>query len=185
MRIIAGKYARRQLMAPAGQGTRPTSDRAREAIFNILQHQDWGGRAVITGARVLDVCCGTGAMGLEALSRGAGSLWLMEQDKAALQATQLNIAALGVQAQCHILRGDARHPPQAPHGCDLIFIDPPYRQNLPEQIVPALQSQGWITPDALLVIETGALETVKLNDKIPLLMQRRYGAAMVSFFRMI
>lgn len=181
MRIIAGKYARRQLIAPAGQGTRPTSDRAREAIFNMLQHQDWG-RAAITGARVLDVCCGTGAMGLEALSRGAASLWLMEQDKAALQATQQNIAALGVQAQSHILRGDARHPPQAPHGCNLIFIDPPYRQNLPEQIVPALRSQGWIAPDALLVIETGAQETVNLNDEIVLLMQRRYGAAMVSFF---
>lgn len=182
MRIVGGKYARRNLVAPAGQATRPTSDRVREAIFNILHHHDWPHTdRIFTDAAVLDVCCGTGAMGLEALSRGARAVWLMDNAAPALQATKDNIAALGCDTQVHILRCDATRPPKAVQSCNLIFIDPPYRKNLPENIVPALRTAGWIAPTALLVIETAREEALPLPAGFQTILSRDYGGTTVHF----
>ncbi len=181
MRIIAGKYARRGLLAPEGLATRPTADRVREAVFNILQHQDWRDEAIV-GRTVLDACCGTGALALEAISRGAAAAWLLEQDAVALQVAKQNITALGAGGLCHLLRADACKPPPARAACDLLFLDPPYRKNLPAQIVPALQAQGWLAPDALLVIETARGEALSLPPEFALRQQRDYGAACVRFF---
>jgi 16S rRNA (guanine966-N2)-methyltransferase len=181
MRIIAGNFARRVLIAPEGYATRPTADRAREALFNILQHQDWG-REAVSGAKVLDVCCGTGALGLEALSRGAESLVLIEQDTAAFQIAKQNVTALGVQSLCQLLRVDARQPPSATVACDLIFLDPPYGKNLPAMIVPALLAAGWIAAGALLVIETARGEPLSLPPQFCPKIERIYGAACIRIF---
>ncbi len=181
MRIVGGTYARRQLIAPTGQATRPTSDRVREAIFNILHHHPWPVGAVLENAAVLDVCCGTGAMGLEAISRGARAAWFMDMAAPALQATQDNITALHCATQAQILRCDATKPPQATQPCGLIFIDPPYRQNLPAQIVPALRAAGWVAPGALLVIETARDEILVLPEAWQTALHRDYGATAVHF----
>lgn len=181
MRIVGGKYARRNLVAPPGRETRPTSDRVREAIFNILSHHPWPTGDVLDNAAVLDVCCGTGAMGLEALSRDAREAWFMDLAAPAIQTTQDNITALQCGAQAQILRCDATQPPQAAQPCGLIFIDPPYRRNLPAQIVPALMAAGWIAPGALLVIETARDEALQLPEGWQSALRRDYGATAVHF----
>ena len=184
MRVIAGRYARKQLVSPAGFLTRPTADRAREALFNILQHQDWG-RDVLTGAQVLDVCAGTGALGLEALSRGAAAVTFMESEAAAIAAIKQNIAALGVQSLCKILRGDAAAPPRAGQGYNLLFCDPPYHQGWPEKIILALIAQGWVAPDALLVLETARDEKPTLPPQFRPQLVRNYGVANIGFWRFV
>lgn len=181
MRIAAGKFARRALAVPDGVCTRPTAMRAREAIFNILQHHEWG-RPVPAGCNVLDACCGTGAMGLEALSRGALRAWLMEKDRSALQVARKNIGVLGVQTACSLIAGDAAHPPKASQPCDLVFCDPPYRKGLPDKMLPALLAAGWFAPHAVLVLETALGETPKVPPPLVLLLQRDYGVATVRFF---
>lgn len=181
MRIVGGKFARRNLVAPPGLATRPTSDRVREAIFNILCHHPWPVGDVLDNANVLDVCCGTGAMGLEALSRSAQGAWFMDMATPALQAAQDNIAALKCGAQAHVLRCDATKPPHAERPCGLIFIDPPYRKNLPAQIVPALIAAGWVAPGAVLVIETARDEVLVLPEGWQPALRRDYGATAVHF----
>lgn len=181
MRIAAGKFARRALAVPDGFSTRPTAMRTREAIFNILQHHEWG-RPVPAGCNVLDACSGTGAMAFEALSRGAIRAWLIEKERSALQIARRNIGMLGVQTSCSLIAGDAAHPPPAPKPCDLIFCDPPYRKALPDKIIPALHAAGWFAPFAVLVLETALGETVRLPPHLILMQQRDYGVATVRFF---
>ncbi len=155
MRIIAGKWRGRVLVAPAGEVTRPTAERVRQALFDRIMHAPWGGRGLIEGARVLDVFAGTGALGLEALSRGAAHATFMEQDRAALAALRANIASCGAEAT--VLAGDARQPPPG-EGCTIVFLDPPYGQDLVHPTVQALVSAGWIVPGALLIAEATATD---------------------------
>ena len=106
MRIVAGAWRGRKLIAPPGQGTRPTADRVRQALFDMLTHAPWGGRAVIEGATVLDAFAGTGALGLEALSRGSATACFIEHDAAALRALRANVAACGVERLVQVVEGD-------------------------------------------------------------------------------
>src|SRR6185312_2262664 len=129
MRIVAGAWRGRALIAPPGLETRPTADRVRQALFDILMHAPWCGRAVIEEARVLDVFAGTGAMGLEALSRGAASAVFVERSRAALAALRANIEACRVDDRCTILSVDALTIP-ARERADIVFLDPPYGQDL-------------------------------------------------------
>src|ERR1700742_3178042 len=103
MRIVAGAWRGRTLVAPSGTGTRPTADRVRQALFDMLMHAEWGGRSLIEGAVVLDVFAGTGALGLEALSRGAASAWFIEQDATALRALRANVAACEAKDRAKVL----------------------------------------------------------------------------------
>src|SRR5271167_1897168 len=149
MRIVAGVWRGRALRAPPGDTTRPTADRVRQALFDMLLHTPWGGRDAIEGARVLDVFAGTGALGLEALSRGAAFATFIEQDRAALAALRANIATLRAADRTAVLAGDAltvkalaaqalagKPPPAAPPTapgaapCTLVFLDPPYGADL-------------------------------------------------------
>jgi 16S rRNA (guanine966-N2)-methyltransferase len=156
MRIIAGTHRGRRLTAPAGQATRPTADRVRQALFDMLWHAPWAGRERIEGARVLDAFAGTGALGLEALSRGAAAASFLETDRAALAALRANIAACREEARCRVLPADATKPPRAATPCDLVFLDPPYREGLMEAALAALRAAGWIAPGALVCAEYGA-----------------------------
>src|SRR3984885_5248694 len=106
MRIVGGAWRGRTLVAPPGQGTRPTADRMRQALFDMLMHAEWGGRAAVEGAAVLDVFAGTGALGLEALSRGAASACFIESDGNALRALRANVAASGAGDRAQIVAGD-------------------------------------------------------------------------------
>jgi 16S rRNA (guanine966-N2)-methyltransferase len=182
MRIIAGKHRGRPLIAPVGEAVRPTSDRAREALFNILAHGTLAASGpAYAGARVLDGFAGTGAFGLEALSRGATSAVFIENSRAALAALRQNIAALGETARTQIVTGDATAPPRALAPCDLVFLDPPYREKLGGKALAALAAAGWLAPEALAIIEVAAKEPLETPPGFTVIDERRYGAARLVF----
>ena len=175
MRIVGGAWRGRRL-TPLGKGDaaahlRPTTDRVRESIFNLLlnAHGD-----PIDGARVLDVFAGTGALGLEALSRGATGATFIEQGRKAQAILRANIDLLGAEAQ--VISRDARRPgPGTAH--DLVFLDPPYGKGLGEAAVTALARTGWLAPDALLVWEEAAAPSL---PDLTVIDQRRYGETTVT-----
>jgi len=183
MRIIAGRWKGRALVAPPGLATRPTSDRARQAIFDQLWHAPWAGRDMLEGATVLDAFAGTGAMGLEALSRGAARVFFMEQDRAALAALRANIAACKAGDACRVIAGDVTAPPLAAAPCTLVFLDPPYGKGLVPRALAALQAKGWIAPGGLIIAETGRDEETVVPPGFEVLSTRDHGAARLSALR--
>ncbi|GIX09283.1 16S rRNA (guanine(966)-N(2))-methyltransferase RsmD [Elioraea sp.] len=154
MRVIAGAWRGKRLVAPAGERTRPTADRARQMVFDVLWHARWAGRGAIEGTRVLDAFAGSGAMGIEALSRGAAEAIFLETDTAALAAIRTNLRACRAEARGRVLRADATAPPPAPAPCGLVFLDPPYGGGLVPRALAALAAAGWVAPAALIVAET-------------------------------
>jgi 16S rRNA (guanine966-N2)-methyltransferase len=184
MRIVAGRHRGRRLLAPPGETVRPTSDRAREALFNILSHGRLTAEGFpFAGAAVLDVFAGTGALGLEALSRGAAEAAFIEQDRDALAALRRNIAALSEDAHSRIVPGDATRPPRAPSAYALAFLDPPYRSGLAAAALTALDAAGWLAPEALAVVELAAREHLPPPAGFSLVDERVYGAARLLFLR--
>jgi 16S rRNA (guanine966-N2)-methyltransferase len=184
MRIVAGRHRGRRLLAPPGEKVRPTSDRAREALFNILSHgQLAAGGIPFAGVAVLDAFAGTGALGLEALSRGAAEAAFIEQDREALATLRQNIAALGEDPHSRIVPGDATRPPRASLACELVFLDPPYRSGLAAAALTALDAAGWLAPESLVIIELAAREELTPPIGFSLLDERVYGAARLLFLR--
>lgn len=184
MRIVGGRFKGRALAAPEGRGTRPTSDRAREALFNVLAHAAWS--PGMEGRRVLDLFAGSGALGFEALSRGAAFALFVETDAAARGAIRDNIERLGLFGITRIHRRDATDLGAKPAGLgdpfDLVFLDPPYHKGLGEAALARLRGGGWITDDALIVFECGADEAPTVEG-FATLDAREYGAAKVLFLR--
>jgi 16S rRNA (guanine966-N2)-methyltransferase len=184
MRIVGGQFKGRPIAAPAGRDTRPTSDRAREAMFNILAHAPWS--PGIEGRRVLDLFAGSGALGLEAMSRGATFALFVETDAAARGVIRDNIEALGLFGTTRIHRRDATDLGLKPAGLggafDLVFLDPPYGKGLGEAALAQVGAGAWITNDALIVLEVGADETPALPT-FETLDTRDYGAAKVLFLK--
>jgi 16S rRNA (guanine966-N2)-methyltransferase len=178
MRIIAGQWRGRALQAPKGAAIRPTSDRAREALFDILEHGEPG----VQGARFLDLFCGTAAVGLEACSRGAADVLLIESDPEALQLAKANLARVGSPANVRIRASNAARLGAAPNPFDLVFLDPPYRSGL---ALPALEGlrRGWLAPRVRIVVELAAKDALELPDDFTLEQERRYGAAKFWFLR--
>ncbi len=205
MRIVAGRHRGRRLEAPAGMAVRPTADRTREAMFNILTQGKLPWRAPVgergaegqdapghdserrgnplAGARALDAFAGTGALGLEALSRGAAFVTFMENQAAALTACRNNIALLEETARSQALRCDVLRPPPAPAPCDLVLMDPPYNQGLAAPALAALEAAGWLAPGALAVVELMAKEPLALPEGFEALDERKYGKARLVFLR--
>jgi 16S rRNA (guanine966-N2)-methyltransferase len=184
MRIIGGSHRGRRLTAPPGAAVRPTSDRAREALFDILSHGAYAAAGLpFADNTVLDAFAGTGAFGLEALSRGAAEADFIENDREALVALRRNIAALGETARGRIIAGDATRPPRAPGPCGLAFLDPPYQSGLAAPALAALAAAGWLTADALAIIEIGAREAFAPPAGFAVVDERVYGAARLVFLR--
>jgi 16S rRNA (guanine966-N2)-methyltransferase len=160
MRIVGGRLRGRALAAPKSQAIRPTADRLREALFNILMHA-YGDP--ITGARVLDLFAGTGALGLEAVSRGAAFALFIDDGAEARALLRQNVEALGLAAVTKIFRRDATKLgpayPVAPFS--LMFLDPPYGKGLAERALDSAREGEWVTSDALFVVEEsiGAFKT--------------------------
>jgi 16S rRNA (guanine966-N2)-methyltransferase len=180
MRIVAGAWRGRALMAPPGQATRPTADRVRQALFDMLLHAPWGGRDVIEGARVLDGFAGTGAFGLEALSRGAAHATFMEQDRAALAAMRGNVAACRAGDRTTVLAVDVLAAPRG-EPCGMVFLDPPYGRDLVPRAIERLRAMGWVASGTLVVVETARDEV--LPELGTLLAERTHGAARVSVWK--
>ena len=179
MRIVAGAWRGHPLIAPPGTATRPTADRVRQALFDMLLHASWGGRETVEGVRALDVFAGTGAFGLEALSRGAAHATFIEHDRAALTALRANIAACRAQDRCTVLAIDALAVPPG-EAASLVFLDPPYRRDLVPRTVAGLLAVRRLARSALLIAETARDEPLPARD---LLAERVHGAARLSIWR--
>lgn len=181
MRIIGGAHRGRTLASvskgDAAAHLRPTADRVREALFNVLA----GGYGdPVTGAQVLDLFAGTGALGLEALSRGAARVSFIENGRKALFLLRQNIGICRAEEACRVLALDARKPganPGAPH--DLVFLDPPYGKGLGEVALAAALAGGWISDAALIVWEESV--PVAPPEGLRLIEERRYGDTMIRF----
>jgi 16S rRNA (guanine966-N2)-methyltransferase len=182
MRIIAGRHRGRTLVAPPGEATRPTAERVRQALFDMLWHAPWGGRTTLQDRLVLDAFAGTGALGLEALSRGALHCTFLETAKPALAALRANIAACGEDPRTAVLAADATRPPRARVPCGLVFLDPPYGQGLVGRALGALEAAGWIAPGALVIAETAQNEALDLPGYAPVA-ARSHGAASLHVLR--
>jgi 16S rRNA (guanine966-N2)-methyltransferase len=184
MRIIGGKFKGRTLAAPPGRDTRPTGDRAREGVFNILAHATWS--PGLEGRRVLDLFAGSGGLGLEAMSRGAAFALFVETDSAARGTIRDNIEALALFGTTRIHRRDATDLGAKPAGLgppfDLVFLDPPYAKGLGPRALAQLTPGGWIASGALAVFECGADESLE-TPGFETLDERGYGAAKVLFLR--
>lgn len=181
MRITAGTHRGRILKVPAGDAVRPTTDKVRQAIFNILSGYGYPLDAVI-----LDGFCGSGALGLEALSRGAAQAIFIEKQRDHLQHTQDNAAAMKVTGQCIFMLKDVTQigvRPAAVPPATLTFLDPPYRMDLLAPALTALAAGGWVAPAACLVCEHENQAIPVLTPDFLLLDQRRYGDTQVSFVR--
>jgi len=174
--IRSGEFKNKKLQIPP-VGVRPTSDKIRQAIFNVLMHADFA--PPMANARVLDAFAGTGAMGLEALSRGAAHAWFMENDPAVGKILQQNLAIAAARAT--LLVADAGAPERAPEGMNMVFLDPPYSKNLLLSAVSALQAAEWISEKTLLIIETAAQEALLLPEDYVILDQRKYGNTRINF----
>jgi len=184
MRIVAGRHKGKALTAPAGSGVRPTSSLSRESLFNVLLHGRFAAADdPLAGATVLDAFAGSGANGLEALSRGAGHAVFMESDADALTALKRNVQALGEGGRSDILRADVLHPPAASQACTIAILDPPYRAGLAAPALAALAARGWLAPGALVVVETAKGESLTPPEGFATLDARTYGKARLVFLR--
>ncbi len=185
MRIVAGRFKGRAIQAPEGQGTRPTSDRARQAIFNVLEHAAWG--PDLGGARVIDLFAGSGALGFEAMSRGAAFCLFVETDDGARGAIRENAEDYGLFGSTRVHRRSATdlgvRPGSAGEAFTLAFLDPPYRQGLGEQTLARLLEGDWLAPGAVVVFERGSDEPEIDTPGYDRLDARDYGAARVLFLR--
>jgi 16S rRNA (guanine966-N2)-methyltransferase len=185
LRIVGGEFRGRALTAQVGPGVRPTSDRAREAVFNILEHAPWSPGLV--DQRVIDVFAGSGALGLEALSRGAAYCLFVETDEAARGAIRETVDALSLFGETRVHRRDAADlgtcHSSAGGPFDLAFLDPPYRKGLGERAMAELVKGGWLKPGGLIVFERAADEPDLNLADFEVIDTRVWGAAQVVFLR--
>jgi len=187
MRIVAGAFRGRAIVAPKGHSTRPTADRTRQALFNVLEHAPWAPE--LRGARVIDLFAGSGALGFEALSRGAAYCLFVEADEDARGAIRQNVETLNLFGQTRVHRRDATQLGPKPAGdgapFDIAFLDPPYAKGLGEQALAALAGGGWLAPGALVVFERGLDEPDPLAPGFEVLDARDWGAARVHFLKAV
>lgn len=181
MRIVGGSLKHRRLESPPDHSVRPTSDRAREALFNLLMHGPYDGPEgpCPSGLDVLDAFAGSGALGLEALSRGATRASFIENDRAAVRLIRANAAALGVSRQAEVWPRDALAPGPAVRAHGLCLLDPPYGSGLAGPALEALAENGWLAPGAICTAEVGKAESLEPPAGFIALDERRYGAAHV------
>lgn len=185
MRITSGRFGGRQLIPPADDRIRPTSDKVRQAIFNVLRHNTFGRPAVLDNARVLDLFAGTGALGLEALSQGASYALFVEDDAESRAIIRRNVEALDLTGVTKIFRRDATTlgPMSAGAGgpFNLAFLDPPYRKGLVPIALASLHAGGWLMDAAILVVEVEKEFGPALPQGFSLLDDRHYGDTRILY----
>ena len=183
MRIVGGQFRGRPLAAPSDDRTRPTSDRVRESVFNILEHgvADFS----LAGVRVLDLFAGTGALGLEALSRGGVFCLFVEEDAAARGLIRRNIETLGLTGVTKVFRRDATDlgPAGNRGGFGLVFLDPPYEKGLAPRALASAAAGGWLCAGAIAVIEDSKRAAIALPASFTAIAQRTWGDTLVLFTR--
>lgn len=182
MRIVGGKFRGRSLKSPSSRHIRPTTDRTREALFNILAHTH---EDALEDARVLDLFAGTGAVGLEALSRGAEFVLFVEQSTEGRGLLRANMENLGVQGRCKVYRRDATSLGNAGtmQPFQFAFADPPYGKGLGERALKSAADGGWLSPGALVVLEEQGSVTPLLANSFQPLERREFGDTTMFFYR--
>ncbi len=187
MRIISGKHRGRkiELAKEAAETVRPTSDFAREAIFNILSH----GKLVTDGhpfidKDVLDVFCGTGAFGLEALSRGAKRVTFIDQSRDALANARLNATKMNELDAVDFMLADGTKLPKARKAFALVFLDPPYFGKMIEPALKSLHTGGWVAEDGLVIVEHDAKEAIAFPETFEIVDERKYGRAIINILKL-
>ncbi len=180
MRIVGGELRGRRLSAPRGRALRPTAERVREALFDVLEH-GLGQRAPLSGGRIVDVFAGTGMLGFEALSRGASHACFVERDREAMTHLRRNAEHLGLSARTTLVRRSAERLGPAAAPCVCAFLDPPYRSGLAAPALRRLAEVGWLDDGALAVVEHAARETLTPPPGFTALDTRRYGASVLAF----
>lgn len=185
MRITGGAFGGRVLAAPSDARVRPTADKVRQAIFNVLNHNDFGIGFSLQGARVADLFAGTGALGIEALSHGASYALLVDDSAESRALIRENVETLGLTGITKIWRRDATKLGPLPAGAggafDLVFLDPPYREGLLGKALESLAGENWLAPNALIVAESARDEEDTLADAFVVLADRLYGDTRVRF----
>ena len=186
MRIVGGSNRGRRLKAPSNENIRPTSDRIREALFNVLAHSTLPGFS-LEGARVLDLFAGTGALGLEALSRGAAFTIFVEDDTEARGLIRDNGEALGAAGHSKIFKRDATRLGARMAGAgpafNLVFVDPPYAKGLGEKALISARDGDWLVQGALCIVEEKSQVDFEMPDGFQLLNERRYGDTKILMLR--
>jgi 16S rRNA (guanine966-N2)-methyltransferase len=177
MRIIAGTWRGRPLAAPEGQATRPTADRTREGLFSMLQSR----LGSFEDLRVADLFAGTGALGLEALSRGAAHCTFVEKDRSAVEVLRRNVERLGAAERCDVRAQGVEHTPPPQRPCDLILMDPPYAAGLGDMALSRI-ADSWLAPGGWVSVETDG-SARPAADAFTLEAQRRFGKAFVYLLR--
>jgi 16S rRNA (guanine966-N2)-methyltransferase len=182
MRVVGGRLKGRNIASPSTQAIRPTADRLREALFNILIHAYDN---PVLDARVLDLFAGTGALGIEAVSRGAGFTLFVDNGAEARALLRNNVEALGLGGVTKVYRRDAADlgPAHPVEPFSLVFLDPPYRMKLAEKALASLRDGGWLTPDALLVVEEHKAAGFVAPDRFEELERRAYDDTEFTFLR--
>ena len=180
MRIVGGEFRGRPLAAPRSDAIRPTTDRTREALFNVLAHRF---PESLAGGRVLDLFAGTGALGLEALSRGCSYCVFIEESAEGRGLIRTNVEAFGLSGRTKIFRRDATHLGEAGtlQPFNLVFADPPYGKGLGEQALQSALRGGWLAPGALCVVEEDAAATFQPGPGFTVADERSYGGTAIRF----
>lgn len=183
MRIIGGLWRRRKILVPAGHNIRPTSDRTRESLFSILENSGNYARWPLADATVLDIFAGTGALGLEALSRGAKQAVFIDDNATSIATVSHNLEKLEASDRATVLRRDATRPGPSVTSATLVFLDPPYRSGLAEKALTAFVKTGWLNSGALAMVETDAKEPIIPPREFTLVEKRNCGKAELWFLR--
>ena len=181
MRIIAGKYKGTHLYPPAGLETRPTADRVKQTLFDMLIHAEWGGQYFLQDSLVLDAFAGTGALGIEALSRGARKGFFCEKNKSTRQVLEKNLT----RCHCHlnsVIYSDYQALPITEHPCNLVFLDPPYRKNLIPYTLQTLENKNWLSTRSIIITEIAQDENLMLNDNYHMLAERNFKNTCLKFW---
>jgi 16S rRNA (guanine966-N2)-methyltransferase len=176
MRVITGKFGGRKIECPQGYDVRPTSDKIKGSVFNILNNRvDW------EDCIVLDVFCGTGSLGIEALSRGAAFCSFIDNNKESLKYTASNLERLKIEGQYEVFGADVNRLRPSFKKHNLVFIDPPYKENLGARTLTGLRENGWFAEDALIILELPIRNDFKLPAGFVVNDEREYGATKVLF----
>lgn len=192
MKVTAGKYRGRNIESRPDKNLRPTSSRVREAIFNLLshgkfmKHEDFvhdDNPSMLEGRTAVDIFCGTGALGLEAMSRGVGRVTFVDQDSKILAITRRNVEHFGEQSHAQFIRSDSTRLPRAPMKHTLAFVDPPYNKGLAPKALESLRDQGWLEHGAVVLVEHAKKEDIVLPEKFFVLDEREYNVTRISILQ--
>jgi 16S rRNA (guanine966-N2)-methyltransferase len=178
VRIIAGEWRGRRLIVPPGSATRPTSDRAREGLFSMLVSR----LGTFEGLHVADLFAGSGALGLEALSRGAAHCLFVDKERTAVEAIKANVSALGAGDRTEIRQQAAEYAMAPARACDLVLLDPPYKSGLAEPALEVISHKEWLRPGALVTVECES-EALAIPGGLERETHRRFGRAHVHLLR--